>query len=168
VADELNLSLNDSLLLSSAIVAGVSALLFAFMSQQSRLTAIRVLAAILHIPLIAFWVGFAWKHNQESTRLASLMVDAGYGSSAVLAVRESLWGIPLLVVCPLILVAPFAIYAQWRLDVTWGWKKGESKIDEDKVLLWSLLPFSICLLQVILGAILGLSIILCAVECDTI
>ena len=111
------------------------------------------------------WFLAAFRHAVECKHLTSALVDAGHGSSTVLAFREFLTStltVPVLIIGGV--GVPLALFAQHRLEITWGRKEGESKVDQGKIFLWSLLPFSLRLAQMVGGAVLGLSVILCAVD----
>ena len=165
LTDELELSFDCSPLFLGATVTTICSLVFLFPMKNKR-RAIQVVGVFLHTPMTFLWLLAAFRHAVECNKhLTSALVDARQGSSTVLAIREFVTGtlpVPVLIIGGV--VVPLALYAQHRLEITWGRKEGESKVDHDKIFLWSLLPFSLCLVQMVLGAILGLSVILCAVD----
>jgi len=164
MAGDLGVVYDGSPLFAGAVVTAFCALLFLF-PMQSRKKEIQAVGMFLHTPVTFFWIIAAFRHAVECNNFTSALVDAGHGSTSVLAIREFLLDtLPV----PLLLAGsvsfPLALYAQQRLEITWGRREGTAKIDQEKILLWSLLPFSLCLVQMIGGAVLGFSFMMCALE----
>jgi len=177
LANELGLSFDGSRLLNSSVLAAATAFLFAvkpimfaFTIKSAAPELVRIFV-ILHILLIIILAVSASTYVLESARLTSLLVDSGHSSATIGSVREllisegAIMGIPYLFwVVFFMFLTPFGVKAHNRLEVTWGWKDGTSQIDDDKVFLWSLLPFSICVAQVTAAASIALTVILSAFE----
>lgn len=176
MANELGLSFDGSRLFNFSVVAAATAFLFAFKPimfafkpMKSAPELVRIFV-ILHYLLIILLATCGGTYVLESAHLTSLLVNSGHCSSAIgnvrewLLTKEVMMGIPHLYWGVVAFPAVFGIYAHKRLEVTWGWREGASQIDHEKVFLWSLLPFSTCVAQVIAFTPIALTLILSALE----
>ena len=181
LANELGLSFDGSRLITCSVLAAATAFLFAFKPIVSSFKPIESAAPalvqiyfILHFLLIVILAMSAGTYALECNHLTSLLVESGHGSSSIgnvrewLLTKEVMMGIPHLYWGVMAVPVYFGMHAQKRLEATWGWRDDATPIDEDKVFLWSLLPFLTLVVTVIAFTPITLTLILTALEFATI
>ena len=151
-------------LLKYAIIAALFGFLVTFIPLSYGQSKSQILSAVLHIFIAIAWAFFTALYVHEATYLTMHLFLDGHSSIDFLELRYILTKFTIFGGYLIFLTLPFGMLAHRKLLGTQGYAKGKLKINKDNIFIWSLLPFSLGITQMIVGFSLFLNVMLCAFE----